>query len=1190
MSKIEAPTVLNDRYQLGEELGRGGMGVVYRARDPTLDREVAVKVLSKLGLGTEGRARLLHEAQAIAKLSHPNIVPVFDAGESEESPYIVMEMIEGESLHDRPPEDLADIARIAAQVCAALEHAHKNGIVHRDLKPENVLIDSEGTAKLMDFGIARSMASRLTSEGQVVGTVFYLAPEIALGHEYDGRADLYSLGVMVYELTTGALPFVDGDPVAVISQHLHASVVPPRAKNPDIPPLLDTLILQLMSKDPDGRPSSAAATRQMLERDDLLDPQAKGEREVLVLDRIVRGRFIGRDQELSEARSLWSKAEAGEGQTLLVSGEPGIGKTRLMRELSTHVEVTGGRTLIGFCYEEGGAPYAPFAQILRKALRVGTENGFQLPDFVLADLLELAPELKPYYPDIPPNPVLEPDAEQQRLFENVVAFCSEVSQSAPLLLVLDDVHWADSGSLSLMRHLARRIRNKPILLLATYREIELDVARPFRQVMLALNRERLARRMKLSRLSAKHTAALLGVIFQEDISQEFLDGIYRETEGNPFFIEEVCKALIEEGQVFHTEDGWDRLDMDEMEIPQSVRDVVQARTAKLPEEFQDALTLAAVLGREFDFDTLVQASDLDEDTLIEALEAAEDAQLIQEVGGEGGATFSFMHALIPSTLVESVRTLRRRKLHRRAAAAIETLHPEDYESLAQHYEEAGNDEKARGYYMEAGKQSSRAYANQEAETYFRTALELNPSTDEQPGILAELAVVQARRGSFTEAIAAWKESAALYAASSNDRRVAWCYARMARAGWDSGDTQWGLELAEAAIDVLGASPDTREYADLLHETARAYVMSGLNEKAVPFLERALTMAQSTNDVLIQAEVLATQGLLASGTDEDLFAAQAALEEAIALSQAHNLPLQESRARNNLAHIVGPIRGDPREARELLRQATELSHLGGDVGMELFGGSHGANYGIWLGDLSGVENELDQLDALLEGSIRPGIGARDLRKMRLVLGFARGHTQETVAGLQLLLEELRETRNLYSYWEVCNYLAEALIELSEFDEAELAAQEAIDAAILDFTKESQSRSWKSIALAMRGEIEPARQMLQEARESSALAVATLDAVSVLRSEAYLATAEARWSDAWAAFEDATSRLSGMGMRLFRARDLRAWAKGHISRGEPEDIERACELLEEARVEFEDMGSDGYVERIDAQLAELQELHG
>jgi len=205
------------------------MGTVYRAHDTLLNRAVAVKVLSETGLGTEGRARLLREAQAAAQLNHPNIVSVYDAGEADDQPFIVMELVEGESLYARwplPPEAVLDVA---AQICAALDHAHTHGIVHRDLKLENILITPEGTAKLTDFGLARSLASRLTSEGTLVGTVFYLAPELALGQPFDGRADLYALGVLLYELTTGRLPFTADDPLSVISQHLHAPVVPPRA-------------------------------------------------------------------------------------------------------------------------------------------------------------------------------------------------------------------------------------------------------------------------------------------------------------------------------------------------------------------------------------------------------------------------------------------------------------------------------------------------------------------------------------------------------------------------------------------------------------------------------------------------------------------------------------------------------------------------------------------------------------------------------------------------------------------------------------------------------------------------------------------------------------------------------------------------------------------------------------------------
>ena len=152
-------TLLSERYHLDAEVGRGGMSIVYRAHDTLLERPVAVKVMSGAALGTEGRARLLHEARAAARLNHPNIVSVYDAGEADGSPFIVMELVEGQSLHDRRPDALDDIVAIACQVCTALEHAHGQGIIHRDLKPENVLLASGGTAKLTDFGLARSVAS-----------------------------------------------------------------------------------------------------------------------------------------------------------------------------------------------------------------------------------------------------------------------------------------------------------------------------------------------------------------------------------------------------------------------------------------------------------------------------------------------------------------------------------------------------------------------------------------------------------------------------------------------------------------------------------------------------------------------------------------------------------------------------------------------------------------------------------------------------------------------------------------------------------------------------------------------------------------------------------------------------------------------------------------------------------------------
>ncbi len=350
-------TTLLDRYRLEAELGRGGMGVVYRAHDALLDRPVAVKLLSAAALGTEGRARLLREARAAAQLNHPNIASVYDAGESDGVPFIVMELVEGHSLNEDRPSTLEDIVTISRQVCEALEHAHTHGIVHRDLKPENVLLtplsrdggtveppplrsggashpDKVGAgapgvrAKLMDFGLARSVASRLTMEGGLVGTVFYLAPEQALGREVDGRADLYALGVMLYELVTGRLPFASDDPLGVISQHLHVAPTPPRMLRPDVPPRLETLILKLMAKDPAARYPSARDVALAL--GEVLAAESPGEKGVPRHNLpLLLSSFVGRAQEMDQVKQL-----VLESRLVTLTGAGGSGKTRLALQVA----------------------------------------------------------------------------------------------------------------------------------------------------------------------------------------------------------------------------------------------------------------------------------------------------------------------------------------------------------------------------------------------------------------------------------------------------------------------------------------------------------------------------------------------------------------------------------------------------------------------------------------------------------------------------------------------------------------------------------------------------------------------------------------------------------------------------------------------------------------------------------------
>jgi len=853
-SAIVPGSILRERYRLDSEIGRGGMGVVYRATDLELHREVAVKVLPNATSSLEGRQRLMREARAAAALNHPHIISVHDVGEANGAPFFVMELAQGPSLAKARPAELSRIIDIASQLCAALEHAHANNIVHRDLKPDNVLLSSSlnGSVKLADLGLALPAdAARISRAGLIVGTAAYMAPEQALGQPVDGRTDLYALGVLLYEMTTGRLPFIGDDPLSVVSQHVHASVVPPRVLRPDLPRALEAVILRLLAKDPAQRFATAAETATAL-RDSLTAEEFATDDEtadtVAILDALSRGRLVGRAAELSEAIELWHRAREGNGHAVLFSGEPGAGKTRLAREVTIHAAVDGAVVLSGGCYEyEATTPYLPFVEAFRRLVREEKDDAAlraKLGD-TAPQIAKLAPEIQTRLGPFPERAELPPHEERLLFFDAVAKVFVNLAGAKGLLFYADDLHWADRGTLWLLGHLLRQLREERVLILGAYRETELDRAHPLAKSLVDWNRERLVTRLALKRFDAAETSAQLGALLGESVSGDFTDAVFRETEGNPFFVEEVLKALIEKGSVRRESGRWQRCDVDQLVIPQSMKEAIGSRLDRVSQEANEVLRAGAVLGKTFTFAELQSASgEQSEDALLDALDEAAGAQLI---AANRSDSFTFTHDKIREVLYEELNPIRRRRLHRYAAEGLERKQSTSIcavEKLAHHYIQAGDYEQGLKFAKQAAAEAERVFAFDEAIAAYGRARDCA----EALGLIDEQLTQEEAIGKsyllHGEMIPAGEhfERALILATEPAVRARLQCQAAASLVA--TGNPR-GLELIREALAVLNPETNPLETANALSIEGRFHHLAGRHLKAIELLERAADLVAPT---------------------------------------------------------------------------------------------------------------------------------------------------------------------------------------------------------------------------------------------------------------------------------------------------------------------------------------------------------
>jgi len=706
-------------------------------------------------------------------------------------PYIVTELMAGgdvEGLIDRatdhrPPLDLS--LRLAIEVCRGLEFAHDHGIVHRDLKPGNVwLTEATGNgepatgtaagsplpaaapvAKLGDFGLAVALdRSRLTQAGMMVGTVAYMPPEQALGSEVTPRSDLYSLGAMLYELVTGRPPFVGDESVAIITQHLNTPPVAPSWHRPDCPPALETLILRLLEKDPNKRPASASEVRGALESVRAagamnraptegepvgagLKPARPGEppdAQAAPANPMYRRTFVGREPELRQLQSGYDAATSGQGSLAVVVGEPGIGKTSLTEQLATYATIRGGKTLVGHCYEEGSLslPYLPFVEAMRSYVLAREPDGLR-KDLAsgAANVARIVSEVRErLHVEPAPANVADADEERYRLFQSITAFLRNASTVQPLVIVLEDLHDADRGSLDLLVHLARNLAGTRLLLVATYRDVEVDRAHPLSGALAELRRGSNVSRVLLRGLTADEVQRMMSQLSGQDVPWRLAEAVHRQTEGNPLFIQEVLRYLVEEGLIKREDGRWRRASEDtplDLGIPEGLRDVIGKRLSRLSDRANQVLAVAAVMGREFRLDVLQRVAGIDEEPLYEALAEAKAVAVVEERSSLGATvTYRFTHAFLRQTLYEETIAPRRIRLHQQVARALEAVYgrrlDEHAAELAEHYAYSSDPAdlaKAVEYGELAAQRALSVYAYGEAERHLEQALKVQEVLD-----------------------------------------------------------------------------------------------------------------------------------------------------------------------------------------------------------------------------------------------------------------------------------------------------------------------------------------------------------------------------------------------------------------------------------------------------------------------------
>ncbi|MGH9969627.1 MAG: ABC transporter substrate-binding protein [Pyrinomonadaceae bacterium] len=886
---------LSNRYDIRAELGRGGMGVVYRAHDPLLNREVAIKLIPPTLLSSETEERFQREAQLVAQMDHPAVVPIFDFGKHEGSLFFVMPVVQGTNLRWFQREGaltLGEVIDIGIQVAEALEYSHSRGVIHRDIKPENIMVMREDGARvrvrIMDFGLARGATeSRITKTGTIAGTLSYMSPEQVAASGVDHRSDIYSLGTVLYECLTGEPPF-SGELQSILYRIVHEIPQPPRLLGVDINEDLEAVILTCIAKDPGKRSQRAIEVADSLRRCQTRLHQSDLGKSVvltktLMLPRVALSPFIGREREQAELQKRLNAAIGGECQFVVVSGEPGVGKTRLLDEIENLAKARKLLVLHGRSIEQDGAfPYQGFCEAIQEYFR--QKDTSSSPDNMI-ELSDVAPDLVSLFPMLTEISEIRASVtgdsklaqtggslggsqgpeNRTQVFELLARTLTRLAAGKPLILFLEDLHAAEI-SIEALQYIVRRLGPTPTLIVGTYRLSEVDRSHPLLRMLDSFRGDRRFSAIALEPFSpAEHRLFLETLIGGPKLADSLVEKLYEGTEGNPFFTKELVRSLLDSGGISKDQTGaWSlgaATDLSTGDLPATIQQAVEKRIERLPEDLREILSIASVIGRAFDFrDLEALAGDKDVEDAIDRLV---EEGILEEERESRGDRLTFSSGVVRDVLYGAISRRKRRSLHRKYAEEVEQRHggrlERVYPQLVHHFSQGDVPDKTVEYGLRMAKTALDAFSPEEAARAARTVLEfLDEEWEGDPALEGDARMLLAQTHRMAGDVdAALKEAEAagrIFERESHQARAVTALLLAAETAWQSRKVEETTRFVQQVMEAARTAGDKDSLRHVLSLAATLANLRGEYQKANDYLEEAVSLAPAPKETELQEEM------------------------------------------------------------------------------------------------------------------------------------------------------------------------------------------------------------------------------------------------------------------------------------------------------------------------------------------------